>query len=521
MPDLPPGLTPSPPQTWQQLQLGPGDQVPEALGAFIADPTTGTGTLWWLNPANIEDPQYALVDTSRNGSYVVAGGHILNTATQQSFSGSDAALILIDDRGPALFHSEDDCRFWATDLSGDEPAPLATFDLPVERCVPAIARFSPDLTQLLLVLFGSNISGSALYTVDLATGTSEQLATFQHTCVTLDHGASNDEAAVLTAALPGAAWIARYEWASANLTTTSIDTGALAANEDKAPPPPRTPIVSPDGRWVAWSDTDAVGTGFGAGGEAEWPVVVIASIEHATPVVRAHRVALTNGIVTFHWLADSSALVVQSQDGFALLAPDGTLEQLPFPVASHNDPVPIPAPDALTRFLYDGRVVDAAGNELWPVAPVVETWTSGPDPNWWIGNSYAWTSTSLRIVFIHTAVPARDFGRGGIATLGLPAHITTGPAAATPDPIRLRVASDGDNLNVRAAPGLAAEPIGKFPHGTLITLIRDTTIEHCGPLGCSILNDPDLPYGTSWWLYVRDEAGLEGWVTSEFVEWAD
>ena len=522
--NLPPGLAPSPPDTWQRLDLAPGDPVPDVLGAFIADPTTGKGTLWSLNPEAIENPHY-VVHTTPHGNYVRTGGHILNTATGQSFSGSDAALILIDDRGLALFHTQDGCRFWSVDLSSAQPAPLATFDLPAERCIPATTRFSPDRTQLLLVVFGSNIGGSALFTVDLTTGTSEQLATFKPNYVTLDLGTPNDEAAILTASLPGAAWVASYRWDTGDLTINTIETGTVSHDPDKDPPRPGIPLPSPDGRWIAWSDADDLGTRLGLGGEAEWPVVAIASIEHATPVVRAQRVALTNGIVTFDWLPDSSALVVQSEDGFALLAPDSALDQLPFRVASHFDPVPIPAPDLANRYAYDGRVVDDAGSELGKLPAVTGAWSTPTEArpwSWWITSTYAWGTTSDSLVLTRTQIPIGDSGRGGIATLGLPPRITTGPEAATPGPIHLRVASDGDNLNVRDAPGLAAERIGKFPHGTLITLTRDTTIQHCGDRGCSILNDPDLPYGTSYWLYVRDEAGtLEGWVTSEFVEWAD
>jgi hypothetical protein len=43
--------------------------------------------------------------------------------------------------------------------------------------------------------------------------------------------------------------------------------------------------------------------------------------------------------------------------------------------------------------------------------------------------------------------------------------------------------------------------------------------------GCSVLRDPDLDYGEGWWIYVNGEDGdgeaLEGWVSTEFVEWAD
>ena len=432
-------------------------------------------------------------------------------------------MKLIDDRGLALFQRFQGCQFWAVDLSGSQPASLAAFQLPGERNCNVTARFSPDASELLVAIQGNNIDGgAALHTVDLATGTSEPLATLDPPYVTFDQRASAGDTAFLTASLPGIAWVASYRWVSGDLTITAIATGALPRGEDKGPRQPGTPRLSPDGRWIAWIDSEDLGTGLGMGGQTEWPVVVIASIEQGTPVVRARRLALTNGLVTFNWLADSSALVVQSEDGFALLSPHGAIRPLPFPVAFHTDPVPLPAPDRVDRFAFHGRLVDASGNEVGPRPAVADLWGDDSNTGWWIRSRYAWGANSDRLVLVRTEVPGRDFGSGGVSTLGLPPHITTGPAAATPDaPIRLRVASDGDNLNVRAAPGLAAERIGKFPHGTLITLHRDTTITHCGDRGCSILNDPDLPYGDSWWLYVHDEAGPHGWVTSEFVEWAD
>jgi SH3 domain-containing protein len=518
--NLPPGLTASPPGTWRQLELAPGDPVPDILGAFIADAATGTGTLWSLNPAAIENPDYALVSTTPDGNYVTVSTNLVNTASGQSFAWTGQARFRqIDDRGYAIFTSPRGCSFWLVDLSGAEPQPVAAHELPTNitqgDCALA-ARLSPDATELLAIDY------TTLFSINLATGVTTELATIDASSVRFSDGPHGDEAAFLTASLPGVAWVTSYRWSDGALTTTSIETGAVARNQGKAPRPPGRLLISPDGRWAAWTDSDDLGTGYGAGGIAEWPVVVIASIEDATPVVRAQRVALTNGIVTFQWLPDSSALVVQSEDGFALLTPDGALQPLPFPVAFHSDPVPIPAPDASSRFLYNGRVVDATSNEVTPTPAVTEAWGGGPNPSWWTRNFYDWATTADRIILTRTEFPAGDFGRGGIATLGLPPRITTGPAAATPDePIRLRVASDGDNLNVRAAPGLAAERIGRFPHGTLITLSRDTTIDYCGDRGCSILNDPDLPYGDSWWLYVRDENGLEGWVTSEFVEWTD
>ena len=526
--NLPPGLAPSPPDTWQRLDLTPGDKVPDTLGVFIADATTGAGTLWSLNPSHVDNPDYVIVDVSAHGNYVTAGRHLLNTANGDSVTHpTNSHLIVIDDRGLALFQSASACRFWAVNLVGPRPVLLATLEVTENSNCNVAAVFSPDASELLLAIAASDSNAaSAAFVIDLETGEPLPLPDLVVPgYVVAATTPSNTEVALLTVSLPGVAWVASYRWSDGTLTTTSIETGAIA-RKGKAPRSPGPLLISPDGRSAAWADSDDLSTGLGAGGEAEWPVVVIASIQDATPVVRAQRVALTNGIVTFHWLPDSSALVVQSEDGFALLTPAGVIQQLPFPVAFHSDPVPIPAPDALNRFAYDGRVVDRAGRELGQVSAVEQAWnvpTTSRPWSWWFGTSYAWGATADRLVFLNTAVPTGDFGSGGVSTLGLPPRIVTGPAAATPDqPIRLRVVSDGDNLNVRAAPGLAAERIGQFAHGTLVTLVRDSSIEHCGDRGCSILDDPDESYGESWWPYVRDETGtLEGWATSEFVEWAD
>ena len=377
---------------------------------------------------------------------------------------------------------------------------------------------------MLVAVQSDNYSGGALlYAVDLATGKPTKIAQLAPTYITFQ-GRETAGSVFLTGPMPATAWVGEYTWADHALSTVSIETRAASLGVDAGAPLPGSLTVSPDGVWVAWSDSDDVGLGYGAGGEAEWPVVVIASRERSAPVVRAQRVALTNGIVTFDWLADSSALVVQSEDGFALLSPNGGLKSLPFPVASHVNPVPVPAPDLAERFAYDGRVVDGAGGDVGDPPAVAEAWGAGSGPyprSWWVRTRYAWGSTGDRLVLVHTEVPGGDFGRGGVASLGLPARILTGEAAAGPSPIRLRIASDGDPLNVRAAPGTNAERVGQLADGSVVTLSRDTSVSYCGERGCSILNDPDPSYGDRWWQFVQTDGGLAGWVSSEFVRWAE
>ena len=532
-PNLPPGLAPSPPDTWQRLDLAPGDAVPDVLGAFIADPTTGAGTLWSLNLVTPDIGQPIRHTVSPNAGYVIAGASLVDTASGQSFSWDERLhFVEMNDSGTALFVAQKGpCRIWAVNLAAPQPVLLATLTaVEVQACLVE-ANFSPDGSELLTILEPSRAGElPRAYLIDLTTGTPELLNLVEPSLprdLRFNERASDDETAHLTASLPGAIWSARYHWATHIFTTSTIEIVATPRGSNDRPTQPDHLRFSPDGRWLAWSDTADLGVGRGLGGYDEWPVVVITSIEHAAPVVRAQRLALTNGIVTFDWLPDSSALVVQHEQGFALLSPDGSIEDLPFPVAFHNNPVPLPAPDGTARSLFDGQMMDSSGQPLGQLPPVVDAWAGAPETqtpthSWWFGASYRWNSTGDRSLFVRAEVGGKDFGRGGVATLGLPPHITTGPDAATPGPIHLRVASDGDNLNVRSAPGLAAERIGQFPHGTLITLTRDPASERCDSRGCSILNDLDPTSDNPWWLYVRDEAGtLEGWVTSEFVEWAD
>jgi len=514
--ELPSGLEPSAPDTWKRVDgLRSGDEVPDVLGALIFDTVDGTATLWSLDPDSVVDPQFVLVEASVSGNYVIARGspgHLVNTNTGTSFTWpTNTRLHLIEDEGAALFASANGCRFWAVDLSGAAPALIAGFDLlEAGSCPDVVARFSPDHVELLVVTQGNNVDGGAdLFVIDLESGEPAHVASIEPPFVTATHRVG-DGSVVLTAPLPGAAWVGEYVWAERGLATVSISTRPSTNPPQAKVPPPSLVTVSPDARWIAWSDSDDLGARQGLGGQAEWPVVVIASIEEGGIAVRAQRVALTSGAVSFDWLSDSSALVVQSEDGFALLGTDGGFRELPFPVASHFDPVPMPAPDRTGRFAYDGRVVDAVRRDIGEPPPVTEAW-----------GAVRWSEDGDRLLFVREAEAGGDFGRGGVAQVGLPARIVTGPPSPYAEPVQLSVASDGDHLNVRAAPGINEERLGQFDHGTLVTVTHDASINLCGAPGCSILSDPDLDSGVAWWIYVRDDDGLEGWVSAEFVEWAN
>lgn len=531
LPDLPPGLEVSPAGTWESRELSDGDEVPDVLGAFVFDADAGVGTLWSLSDEAIEDAQFAFISTSRSGRYVVATARpyqLVDTETGNALRWDDRVrLSLADDRGLAVFSANDrPCEIWAVDLNEGAPEGLGSFDLTSNGvCGHPSARLSPDGEELLVLVNGDGFQGGAgLVLIHLPTGAFDTVASFPVPSVAMSEDGPQ-RAALFHWFEDGVLEIAAYRWSDRNLVGVSIETGIASTDPDRGPPAPGRVTISPDGRLVAWSEQAALGLGLGAGGEAEWPVTVIAEIEQGAPTVRAQRVTLSNGIRSFEWLADSSAIVVQSEAGFALLGVDGTLEALPFPLAFHTDPIPVPAPDRATRFAYDGAVVDRTGASAGAAPVVAEPWGAGSADHprsWWTRTSYAWGLDSTRLILVRTEVPGRDYGRGGIAGLGLPARIVTGDAAALGGgAIELVIASDGDRLNVRAAPGLNESRIGQLDHGSAVTVERDASITDCGDAGCSILRDPDLEYGAGWWIYVSDGAGLEGWVSTEFVAWAE
>lgn len=209
--DLPPGLVVSSPGIWRRDQIEAGDEIPDALGAFIFDAGAGAGTLWSLDPSAVANP--VLVDTTPNADFVIAANYIVNTATGQSFtSGPRARLLTIDDRGLALFQGAE-CQFWAVDLSGSQPAPLAAFELPGDRNCNVGARFSPDASELLAVVQSDNFSGGAmLYAVDLSTGKPAEIAQLDPTYLTFQ-GRETANSVFLTGAMPAKAWVGEYAWA--------------------------------------------------------------------------------------------------------------------------------------------------------------------------------------------------------------------------------------------------------------------------------------------------------------------
>jgi hypothetical protein len=291
---------------------------------------------------------------------------------------------------------------------------------------------------------------------------------------------------------------------------------------------------SPDGRWQAWraSRDDAI---------AE---ISLARSESGEVVLRALQVLLPHappGQPRPGWLSDSSGLVVETASGFAVLRPDGALEELPFGPADWPErgwpQVPVPAPHDARLFVYRGRVVDVTGQSVGADIAAAE-WV-GRDP--W--NLYGLDSEGRELHLVRSTVPQTDLpgtigafpsGPRLLSTLGLPARIELPPFAGE---VRLAINTGGDGLNVRPSPGVSAgravcynggtceaglpageQILGAFSDATIVTVTKELVEEW--QVSAAWVTEPAGTEGT-WWLHVQREDGLEGWVRSDFLAWAE
>jgi hypothetical protein len=261
-----------------------------------------------------------------------------------------------------------------------------------------------------------------------------------------------------------------------------------------------------------------------------WPAVVIADTQKAEVVLRAVRASMEIGSGQTGWLGDSSGLVVATPDGFAILRPNGTLAVIDG--TSVDTPgIPVGAPADGNLLAYQGRAITAGGRIVGPDR-TLSGW-QGSTPQTAYGARTAGLNLDgdeLRVV--RSTPPQADFPDLALSRFPLPARVQLAPL---PDKVTLQVNTDGDGLNVREQAGTSSKLLGSLPDGALVTvkpLIADAT-------GCVYFNsdgtcklniapgspafaavpDPDDP--RAWWVRVRSEDGLEGWVSAVFLVWPE
>jgi hypothetical protein len=76
---------------------------------------------------------------------------------------------------------------------------------------------------------------------------------------------------------------------------------------------------------------------------------------------------------------------------------------------------------------------------------------------------------------------------------------------------------------VRKGPGVSQALLGTLPDAAFVTVTNTNGGGCINTEGCSALHDVDVKESLDgpWWLHIRSDSGLEGWVSADYLVWAD
>lgn len=478
---------------FERRRLAPGEAIAQA-GLFFLAAGTGEVEAWTL-----AGEKAALYDTSPDSRWVIAQTagttYLADRRTGAAYRWVQPASRLLAAQGEHLLFLSGG-QVWL--MGPGQPEPVALTIPPVG----AQAALSPVEVQAVVSPDGQTaavLSGRTLYRVRFEGGVSQPMGqvadpaggTVQWVGL---QTAPRAGAIILTARVAIGAeqaitqQIERYSWQGERLGQLRLPGAARYA-------------FSPDGRWLAWEERLSHLT----------QAVVVAGIPTLTP-----RFRVTGASLCFHdfgsgdWLADSSALIVRTADGYRLLTLDGRLVDSPALATDTGLPPgqtgePLPAPDRSDLFAIGRRVVlDSQGRRV-AAAPLAEPgseWGRPADLKPW-----GLDSTELRFTLPHLG----HGGRCGEDEFLLPAQVEPAPFG----PLTLVVGLSADDcVNLRAAPGLRAQVLACLPGGTRLAP---------APLPGQRPAEGDVYYltpsvawtGDSHWLRVRAPDGKEGWVEAQ------
>lgn len=278
-------------------------------------------------------------------------------------------------------------------------------------------------------------------------------------------------------------------------------------------------IRSPDGRYIAREQGERSPVGPKGYVSVAWPAVVIASAETCEPLFRVRSAYILAGYWHGQWLSNSEGFVVGVAGGnyhaggpgplrytIARLHPEPELVDLPPPPPDLAfSPGPVPAPTGNGRYFAYGFpvVYDALGDRWIPTAVKP---TDFYEETTGISNDFPfeWGATREEL---HATFNFYD----GAHFLWAPWHMQ--PKMEFPpfdDELGFRVAGTASCLNLRKSADEESAVLSCLPDGTRVTLgqPRERTRE----------GEP-YPNAVGDRVYVRTEDGLEGWVSSAYLDY--
>lgn len=476
--------------------LAPGEVPDEEHGVLFVDTASGAAELWRLpGPDLFPGPRYE-VDAGHRWLFAWSIEHssqVVDRETGRTYE-FDGFIALPTSDG--LMAVPDGDEYAVMDLTNDPPTVAHRFSL------PSVVEPSPSL------LLDDRYVLVAGYRVDLQTGDVLLMTDYNSQLRTLLN-APGDDWAQLALSMSGLVY-RRYDQAGVLRWQHVMPAGHNPASFE----------ASPDGRWLAWTEHLSFPMPSGMGGVLHWPVVVIADTENGVITARLLRGSTSRigPMRPLGWLLDSSAVVVATDAGFARFGTDASLSSLPFEVTEVWEPGTVPAAHDAGLFLYRGRVFDAAGGALSLEVAAADAWSRIPLAQAGLNRS----GTELRVVR-SVPVPGGS-GPTQVSRLGLPPKPEQPPFDEV---VRLRVGNGGAALAVRVLPGDDETLLGQIPDGAVVTVTEGMGHQACLQIeedvapGCSVEPDPEAPYDTAWWVHIRADDGLEGWVSAGALIWAD
>ena len=242
------------------------------------------------------------------------------------------------------------------------------------------------------------------------------------------------------------------------------------------------------------------------------PSVVIADAETCEPLFRIRSAYAYGWMWEGQWLSNSEGFVVGVEAGYAVarVHPSPGLVSLPpVPVGALNLGGPVPAPTGDGRFFaYDFAGVYDAEADRWILSGFDQR-QRGP---------FSWGETHEEVRYI----PGLLEGGSGVTWMLSAPRIESPPF----EDVAFRVARTGSCLHLRSEPDLEAAVLDCLPDGTRVVL--EMPPRHRGEWSCgfgygsySCLPAIRESRGDNIildWVYVRSEAGLEGWTAFSRIE---
>ncbi len=456
--------------------FAPGETVDAISGVYLLDPITGA-VEGWRYPDEADRP----LNVSRDNRWIVGDEGLLHDRTRGiTYRAVDAAILV----GPSPEGSLGVVA--ARGPRQPDTVWLAVVDFDVRTLVPIPIDPPPSTTSLRTALWspdGSRLvldTATAVFLVDVPTGEPPRMV------------AEASPRFGVPEVLPGGLGFVVY--GESSRAWFGWDGSVLA--ELEIPAAFGLSPISPSGELIAHAATLA--NSYPGAGPGLVPGLRMLTVTRTDGQPRFRVLgANLSGRLSAHgasWLADSSALVIETNDGLWFVSRQGEL--------LGSAPLGVPSPDNPDLFsLRLWRVTNREGT----VQREVEI---GEFRNAiWLGvRPWGNTSEFLRFGFA-------GGGRGFSSPVPLLAPVVQFPPFDEP---RLRIHGADECLNLRDDPSFAGAILACAPNGTTAAVTETALPSRDNPGPTALFRHPE---GETW-IHIELPGGTAGWANANFLEWA-